>query len=151
MQNLKDTHLSSLCFSRIWYSLQQAIFGRWSWWEMKELALQKENIARGPVSHRESMESRAEHRDGSWITSQSQASGQTPSLLADSSGPDITVVTKSDLMVMKLAHSATYYHWENRSSGTSAEWAHKPSMKFLTHHYLISWLWPLAKRSFSKI
>lgn len=123
----KNTHLSSVRLSRICYSLQQGIFGRWSWWEMKELALRKQNIARGPVSHRESIEDGAEHRDDSWIMSQNQASGQTPSLLADFSGPDITVATKSDLMVMKLAHSATYYHWENRSSGTSAEWIHKPS------------------------
>lgn len=35
---------------------------------------------------------------------------QTPSHLADSSGPDITVATDCHSMVVRFAHSALYYH-----------------------------------------
>lgn len=83
------------------------------------------------------MEGCSGHR-APWIISQNQSSGQIPPP-ADSYEPDIPVATKSDLMVMKLAHSATSFHWEKRSSGlwtgsqTKYEIPHTSLFDFVTY------------------
>lgn len=76
------------------------------------------------------------HGDSARITCQNQGSGQSPSLQADASDSDITVATKSDLMVMKFAHSAPSTE-KKSSSGNLALWAHKPSREVLVPRYVI--------------